>query len=89
MKDFVIIKVRINITGGGDGRAAAAVDSSNSVDRDGAGDGAEECDEGGGNDGGGRDEANDGGSGEDAKAVVLNGRLSPEVSLIYQSKTLK
>lgn len=26
MKDFVIIKVRINITGGGDGRAAAAVD---------------------------------------------------------------
>lgn len=80
MKDFVITKVRINITGGGDGRAAAAVDSSSSVDGDGAGDGAEECDEGG---------ANDGGSGEDAKAAVLNGRLSPEASLIYQSKTLK
>ena len=49
----------------------------------------EECDARGGNDGGGRDDANDGGSGEDAKTVVLDGRLSPEVSLIYQSKTLK
>ena len=89
MKDFVITKVRINITGGGDGRAVAAVDSGNSVDGDGAGNGGEECDARGGNDGGGRDDANDGGSGKDAKAVVLDGRLSPEVSLIYQSKTLK